>query len=140
MQHALARRRHQRASARSLVESRHCDEPQVVVPKTYSEYTSRRVLTTSWLDGEKLSQSQADDVGGWGCQRPAWACGQGAAGREDIGRAPGLAGRPAPHALQHALHPAFPALGDCLPACLPACWDLDTKAAPYPAPELQASW
>lgn len=39
------------------------DLPQVVVPKTYVEYTSRRVLTTQWLDGEKLSQSQADDVG-----------------------------------------------------------------------------
>ncbi|GMH43909.1 hypothetical protein BSKO_11843 [Bryopsis sp. KO-2023] len=39
------------------------DLPQVVVPKTYSDYTSRRVLTTEWLDGEKLSQSQADDVG-----------------------------------------------------------------------------
>lgn len=39
------------------------DLPQVVVPKTYSELTSRRVLTVSWLDGEKLSQSKADDVG-----------------------------------------------------------------------------
>lgn len=36
---------------------------QVVVPRTYAEYTSRRVLTTQWLEGEKLSQSQADDVG-----------------------------------------------------------------------------
>ncbi|KIY92001.1 putative aarF domain-containing protein kinase [Monoraphidium neglectum] len=35
----------------------------VVVPLTYSDYTSRRVLTTEWLDGEKLSQSKADDVG-----------------------------------------------------------------------------
>ncbi|MCO5605078.1 hypothetical protein L7F22_059256 [Adiantum nelumboides] len=35
----------------------------VVVPKTYSKYTSRRVLTTQWIDGEKLSQSTADDVG-----------------------------------------------------------------------------
>jgi aarF domain-containing kinase len=26
------------------------------VPKTYLEYTSRRVLTTEWLEGEKLSQ------------------------------------------------------------------------------------
>lgn len=33
--------------------------PQVVVPRTYSAYTSRRVLTTEWLDGEKLSQSKA---------------------------------------------------------------------------------
>jgi hypothetical protein len=38
-------------------------ELQVVVPSTYSELTSRRVLTVSWLDGEKLSQSKADDVG-----------------------------------------------------------------------------
>ncbi len=36
---------------------------QVVVPKPYFELTSRRVLTTAWLEGEKLSQSQADDVG-----------------------------------------------------------------------------
>jgi aarF domain-containing kinase len=36
---------------------------QVVVPATYSELTSRRVLTVSWLEGEKLSQSKADDVG-----------------------------------------------------------------------------
>jgi aarF domain-containing kinase len=35
----------------------------VVVPVTYSDYTSRRVLTTGWLDGEKLSQSKAADVG-----------------------------------------------------------------------------
>lgn len=39
------------------------DLPQVVVPKTFEQYTSRRVLTTQWLDGEKLSQSDADDVG-----------------------------------------------------------------------------
>jgi aarF domain-containing kinase len=39
------------------------DLPQVVVPETYEKFTSRRVLTTQWLDGEKLSQSQADDVG-----------------------------------------------------------------------------
>lgn len=36
---------------------------QVVVPPTFFEYTSRRVLTTGWLSGEKLSQSTADDVG-----------------------------------------------------------------------------
>lgn len=36
---------------------------QVVVPKTYSKYTSRKVLTTGWVDGEKLSQSTASDVG-----------------------------------------------------------------------------
>ncbi|KAE8772418.1 hypothetical protein D1007_55630 [Hordeum vulgare] len=39
------------------------DLPQVVVPKTYPEYTSRKVLTTGWVDGEKLSQSTEDDVG-----------------------------------------------------------------------------
>lgn len=36
---------------------------QVVVPKTYHKYTSRKVLTTQWIDGEKLSQSTASDVG-----------------------------------------------------------------------------
>ena len=36
---------------------------QIVVPKTYTEFTSRRVLTTSWLEGEKLSGSKASDVG-----------------------------------------------------------------------------
>ncbi|XP_047332893.1 uncharacterized protein sll0005 [Impatiens glandulifera] len=39
------------------------DLPQVVVPKTYRKYTSRKVLTTQWIDGEKLSQSTASDVG-----------------------------------------------------------------------------
>ncbi|KAH7416531.1 hypothetical protein KP509_14G095700 [Ceratopteris richardii] len=39
------------------------DLPQVVVPRTYAQYTSRRVLTTQWIEGEKLSQSTADDVG-----------------------------------------------------------------------------
>jgi aarF domain-containing kinase len=39
------------------------DLPQVVVPKTYTKYTSRRVLTTGWIEGEKLSQSTASDVG-----------------------------------------------------------------------------
>ncbi|XP_057459344.1 uncharacterized protein LOC130749983 [Actinidia eriantha] len=39
------------------------DLPQVVVPKTYTKYTSRKVLTTQWIDGEKLSQSTASDVG-----------------------------------------------------------------------------
>ncbi len=29
---------------------------QVVVPRTYTEFTSRRVLTTEWIEGEKLSQ------------------------------------------------------------------------------------
>eukprot|EP01025_Chloroclados_australasicus_P040545 TRINITY_DN423_c0_g2_i11.p2 TRINITY_DN423_c0_g2~~TRINITY_DN423_c0_g2_i11.p2 ORF type:complete len:776 (+),score=103.02 TRINITY_DN423_c0_g2_i11:149-2329(+) len=39
------------------------DLPQVVVPETFMEYTSRKVLTTGWLEGEKLSQSTASDVG-----------------------------------------------------------------------------
>lgn len=39
------------------------DLPQVVVPKTYSKYTSRKVITTEWVEGEKLSQSRTDDVG-----------------------------------------------------------------------------
>ncbi|KAG2726602.1 hypothetical protein I3760_01G120900 [Carya illinoinensis] len=39
------------------------DLPQVVVPKTYDKYTSRKVLTTAWIDGEKLSQSTESDVG-----------------------------------------------------------------------------
>ena len=39
------------------------DLPQVVVPRTYGEFTRRKVITSQWLDGEKLSQSTADDVG-----------------------------------------------------------------------------
>ncbi|RAL48367.1 unnamed protein product [Cuscuta campestris] len=39
------------------------DLPQVVVPTTYQKYTSRKVLTTQWIEGEKLSQSTASDVG-----------------------------------------------------------------------------
>lgn len=35
---------------------------QVVVPVPYPEFTSRRVHVAEWLDGEKLSQSTADDV------------------------------------------------------------------------------
>lgn len=35
----------------------------MVVPKTYQKYTSRKVLTTGWIDGEKLSQSTESDVG-----------------------------------------------------------------------------
>ena len=37
--------------------------PQIVVPKTYHELTSRRVITSEWIEGEKLSQSTEDDVG-----------------------------------------------------------------------------
>ncbi|XP_051133258.1 uncharacterized protein LOC127252912 [Andrographis paniculata] len=39
------------------------DLPQVVVPKTYNKYTARKVLTTQWIEGEKLSQSTESDVG-----------------------------------------------------------------------------
>ncbi|XP_042516583.1 uncharacterized protein sll0005 isoform X2 [Macadamia integrifolia] len=39
------------------------DLPQVVVPKTYHKYTTRKVLTTGWIEGEKLSQSTESDVG-----------------------------------------------------------------------------
>ncbi|GAQ81957.1 Putative protein kinase superfamily protein [Klebsormidium nitens] len=35
----------------------------VTVPKVFPEYTSRRVLTTAWVEGEKLSESRAVDVG-----------------------------------------------------------------------------
>eukprot|EP00873_Tetraselmis_striata_P029537 jgi/Tetstr1/449801/TSEL_036865.t1 len=50
-------------NATKFAEQMKDDLPQVVVPKTYSEFTSRRVLTSGWLEGEKLSQSGADDVG-----------------------------------------------------------------------------
>uniref|UniRef100_A0A7S3R8B9 Protein kinase domain-containing protein n=1 Tax=Dunaliella tertiolecta TaxID=3047 RepID=A0A7S3R8B9_DUNTE len=46
-----------------FIEHMRVDLPQVMVPRTYAEFTSRRVLTTGWLEGEKLSQSKADDVG-----------------------------------------------------------------------------
>ena len=36
--------------------------PMVVIPKNYPAYTSRRVHVAEWIDGEKLSQSTADDV------------------------------------------------------------------------------
>ncbi|GLT97838.1 hypothetical protein SLE2022_153840 [Rubroshorea leprosula] len=39
------------------------DLPQVVIPRTYNKYTSRKVLTTEWIEGEKLSQSTESDVG-----------------------------------------------------------------------------
>lgn len=51
------------ANATLFAEQMKVDLPQVVVPTTYEDYTSRRVLTISWLEGEKLSQSKADDVG-----------------------------------------------------------------------------
>lgn len=37
--------------------------PMVKIPKNYPAYTSRRVHVAEWIDGEKLSQSKADDVG-----------------------------------------------------------------------------
>jgi len=37
--------------------------PMVVIPDNFPEYTSRRVHVAEWVDGEKLSQSKADDVG-----------------------------------------------------------------------------
>lgn len=36
--------------------------PRVLIPRPFPEYTSRRVHTAEWIDGEKLSQSTADDV------------------------------------------------------------------------------
>lgn len=38
------------------------DLERVVVPMNYPQYCTRRVHMAEWLDGEKLSQSQADDV------------------------------------------------------------------------------
>lgn len=32
------------------------------MPRTYAEFTTRRVLTSEWIEGEKLSQSRAGDV------------------------------------------------------------------------------
>ena len=37
--------------------------PMVVIPRNYPQYTARRVHTAQWVDGEKLSQSTANDVG-----------------------------------------------------------------------------
>lgn len=37
--------------------------PDVVIPTNYPEFTSRRVHVAEWIDGEKLSQSNEDDVG-----------------------------------------------------------------------------
>ena len=38
--------------------------PDVVIPGCFPEFTSRRVHVAEWIDGEKLSQSTEDDVGG----------------------------------------------------------------------------
>ena len=37
--------------------------PRVVVPKKYSKYTSWKVITIEWVEGEKLSQRKTNDVG-----------------------------------------------------------------------------
>ncbi len=37
--------------------------PMVVIPKNYPDFTARRVHVAQWVQGEKLSQSKADDVG-----------------------------------------------------------------------------
>lgn len=37
--------------------------PMVKIPGNYPELTSRRVHVAEWVEGEKLSQSTADDVG-----------------------------------------------------------------------------
>lgn len=37
--------------------------PMVKIPKNYPRYTRRRVHVAEWVEGEKLSQSKADDVG-----------------------------------------------------------------------------
>ena len=37
--------------------------PSIKIPKNYPSYTSRRVHTAEWVEGEKLSQSTANDVG-----------------------------------------------------------------------------
>jgi aarF domain-containing kinase len=37
--------------------------PMVVIPDNFPELTSRRVHVAEWIEGEKLSQSTADDVG-----------------------------------------------------------------------------
>lgn len=36
--------------------------PEVVIPTNYPQFTSRRVHVAEWIDGEKLSQSTADDT------------------------------------------------------------------------------
>eukprot|EP00898_Chlorokybus_atmophyticus_P000394 jgi/Chlat1/1355/Chrsp119S01778 len=34
----------------------------ITVPRVFPQYTTRKVLTTAWVDGEKLSESNASDV------------------------------------------------------------------------------
>jgi aarF domain-containing kinase len=38
------------------------DLPRVLIPANYPQWTTRRVHVAEWVDGEKLSQSTADDV------------------------------------------------------------------------------
>jgi aarF domain-containing kinase len=51
------------ANATRFADMMRADLPQIVVPRTYAQFTARRVLTSQWLEGEKLSQSTASDVG-----------------------------------------------------------------------------
>ena len=37
--------------------------PMVVIPGNFSEFTTRKDHVAEWIDGEKLSESKADDVG-----------------------------------------------------------------------------
>ena len=36
--------------------------PQVLIPRNYPEFTTRKVHTAEWMEGEKLSQSKAANV------------------------------------------------------------------------------
>lgn len=38
------------------------DVPEVYIPDVYDEFTSRKVLTMEWINGSKLSESDADNV------------------------------------------------------------------------------
>jgi len=53
----------EREHTQRFAESMAKELPQVIVPKTYDRYTSRRVLVSEWIEGEKLAQSTASDVG-----------------------------------------------------------------------------
>lgn len=88
---------------------------QVVVPRTYSDFTTRRVLTTEWLEGEKLSQSQADDVGKLVQVRLVW--GRGCA---RVGGWAGSLGRGSGQDERAAQPPAYgvsPPAGTAAPPC-----------------------
>ena len=71
-----------------------------MVPGTYAQYTTRRVLTSEWIEGEKLSQSRANDVeslvrGPPRARRPAACRSPGAALQRAVARrgCAALAGR-----------------------------------------------